>query len=571
MRPLLAITTICWLLLPALALDREAFVFTNYDLDVRIEPEQQRFAVRGKLTLRNGSGRPQKELALQVSSGLDWRSIRLDGKPVQFLSQPYVSDADYTGTLSEAIVSLPQEVAPKGVLKFDVGYEGTLPLDANRLVRMGVPEAQAKLTDWDQISPSFTAVRGAGHVVWYPMSSENGFLSEGNTLFDALGRWKTRQQGIELKAKFSFTKAGPHATPVVICSGATGNRVFYETNTQSSVDCSFTETAETSPTIVAGNYEKLGRERMDVLYLAGHKSAAQDFALSAEKAVAFITDWFSLPDKKAQFIELPDAADVPFENGTMLFTPLSKLDPKVAEIAAVHQFTHAALPSQRPWISEGLAHFAQALYLERQNGRRAALDFLATRRDAVLGAEKAVVDEHAPNAAADQSLINTYVEEFYRGKAAQVWWMLRDMVGEPTLRKTITAYRAAEDKAPSYIQRLIRAQTNRDLEWFFDDWVYRDRGLPDFHIESVYPRQTLQNSYLTTVTIENTGGAGAEVPVVLRFAGGEQTLRLEVHAKSKNSVRFNLPGMPTEVVVNDGSVPESDLTNNSFKVQGTDK
>jgi hypothetical protein len=31
-------------------------------------------------------------------------------------------------------------------------------------------------------------------------------------------------------------------------------------------------------------------------------------------------------------------------------------------------------------------------------------------------------------------------------------------------------------------------------------------------------------------------------------------------------MRVELPGSPTEVLVNDGSVPESDLTNNSFRI-----
>ena len=86
----------------------------NYNLDVRIEPEQQRLAVRGKITLRNDSASPQKNLTLQISSSLDWRSIQLEGKPVQFVSQPYTSDIDHTGALSEAIVTLPQASPAKG-------------------------------------------------------------------------------------------------------------------------------------------------------------------------------------------------------------------------------------------------------------------------------------------------------------------------------------------------------------------------------------------------------------------------------------------------------------------------
>jgi len=112
MKFLCALCVLCGL--QSFALDREAFTFTNYDLDVRVEPEQQRLAARGKLTLRNDSTIPQKNLSLQISSTLDWRSIQFEGKPVQFVSQVYTSDIDHTGALSEAIVTLPQAVPPKG-------------------------------------------------------------------------------------------------------------------------------------------------------------------------------------------------------------------------------------------------------------------------------------------------------------------------------------------------------------------------------------------------------------------------------------------------------------------------
>src|SRR5215471_15914522 len=111
----------------AFSLDREAFTITKYDLEVRIEPEQQRLGARGKITLRNDSAQAQKVVALQISSSLSWRSIRVDGKPVQFLSQPYESDIDHTGALSEAVVTLPAEVKPKDSVEIEIGYEGVIP------------------------------------------------------------------------------------------------------------------------------------------------------------------------------------------------------------------------------------------------------------------------------------------------------------------------------------------------------------------------------------------------------------------------------------------------------------
>jgi hypothetical protein len=42
--------------------------------------------------------------------------------------------------------------------------------------------------------------------------------------------------------------------------------------------------------------------------------------------------------------------------------------------------------------------------------------------------------------------------------------------------------------------------------------------------------------------------------------------RLEVRAHSKSVTRIELSGIPQEIDVNDGSVPESDMTNNVFKM-----
>jgi aminopeptidase N len=147
-----------------------------------------------------------------------------------------------------------------------------------------------------------------------------------------------------------------------------------------------------------------------------------------------------------------------------------------------------------------------------------------------------------------------------------VWWMLRDMIGDSALQKAIAAYRPEQDKEPSYMPRLIAAQTQRELEWFFDDWVYRDRGLPDFKVESAYSRKAMSNAFLLTVTVENLGSAGAEVPITVKSAGGAATKRLEVRAKSKATIRIETPGIPQQITVNDGSVPESDTTNNSAKI-----
>src|SRR5467141_2301917 len=184
---------LCASVVNAFSLDREAFTFTNYDLKIQIEPGQHRLGARGKITLRNDSQTPQKIAVLQISSSLDWRSIKAGDKALQFVSQPYTSDIDHTGALSEAIVTLPQAVAPKGTVELEIAYEGVIVLDATRLTRIGTPEAAANSSDWDQISAKFTAVRGGGYVAWYPVATDVANLSEGDSLFEVLGRWKAKE------------------------------------------------------------------------------------------------------------------------------------------------------------------------------------------------------------------------------------------------------------------------------------------------------------------------------------------------------------------------------------------
>ena len=573
MKLLRVLGVLCALLVPAAALDREAFTFTNYDLDVRVEPEQQRLAVRGKLTLRNDSGAPQKNLVLQISSSLDWRSIQLSGKPVQFVSQPYTSDIDHTGSLSEAIVTLPKEVPPKGSVDLEIGYEGVVPLDLTRLTRIGVPEEQARHSDWDQIGKTSSAVRGIGYVVWYPVATESASFSETNEVFETVGRWKAREAPARMQVKLCDVQAGPPFQTMVMNEplrfGVPGgmesgvqDKKYYACENHG-----FAPLGATVPAFALGLYAVDSPEAAHIYHFAEHKPVADDYALAIELSAPFVREWLGQASLRFRVVELADIGAGPFESGSILFTPMARGDSRMAQMSVVHQLAHATLQSSRPWIYEGVAHFLQAADLQRLSGRQAALDFMGLHRTALAEAEKALAQEKNPNTAADQSLVNTTREELYRSKAMFVWWMLRDIIGEAALKKVLADYSAEQDKEPSYLQHLIAAQTKQDLEWFFDDWVYRDRGLPDFKVDSVAQRPTVAGGAIVTVNISNLGNAGAEVPVTLRMEGGEASKRLLVRGESTATVRFEAAATPMEVVVNDGSVPESDGSNNVFKIE----
>ncbi len=559
---------LCASVINAFSLDREAFTFVRYDLNLRMEPGQQRLGVRGKIILRNDSQTPQKIAVLQISSSLNWRSITAAGKPLQFVVQPYTSDIDHTGALSEAIVTLPETVAPKGTIELEIGYEGVIVLDATRLTRIGAPETAARSTDWDQISAKFTAVRGVGYVAWYPIAAEAANLAEGNSVFEAVGRWKSRETASTMHLRVAVPSDDETEKPELLVN-ATTCPTAAEVKQEFVADCSYGSLGSAIPTLVMADYEVADRADVTVHYLHGHDVAAVTYADAAEKVTPLITGWFGAPHNKAQTADLEDADAAAFESGSLLLTPLNNADSKVSSLIAAHQLTHAAFSSPRHWINEGLAHFAQALYVERQNGRESALDYMATHRGAFSAAGN---EKNAPTnlpRSEDEvmrSLVNTSDEELYRSKAMCVWWMLRDMVGDQALKKALASYRPEQDKEPSYMQKLIQAQTQKNLEWFFDDWVYRDRGLPDFKVESAFVRKSMNDVYLLTVTVENLGRAGAEAPLTVKFPGGEVTRRVEVRGNGKGVIRVETTKAPEEIVVNDGSVPESDMTNNTFKI-----
>jgi hypothetical protein len=148
---------------------------------------------------------------------------------------------DHTGALSEAIVTLPQPIPPKGTVELEIGYEGVILLDATRLTRIGMPEDEAKSSDWDQIGSDFTGVRGAGYVVWYPVATEAADLSEGSSVFEVLGRWKAREATSIMHAQIKVFRDDGESQELVVNEPSC--KLMYERmgrSSQSSADCTYT-------------------------------------------------------------------------------------------------------------------------------------------------------------------------------------------------------------------------------------------------------------------------------------------------------------------------------------------
>jgi len=563
--PFTVFCVLCLLCGLGLAQEREAFTVTRWQLDVQMVPEDGALSSSGRLTLRNDSLVPQTEAILQISSTLRWQSAEVNGRPAPFQVKELPSDYDHTGAVQEATIKLPRPVAPKMTVDLDVSYSGTVPLDARRLTDQPtarIPLDVGEASDWDRISGEVTLLRGAGYVAWYPIALEPKSLSTPDEFFDHLSAWRERHAGSELSTDICVQAVMPAGFTIV--SSGRPRAVGSSSTRAKCAGFDFYLAGDQVPMIAAGLFGIAERKDATAYYL-GARPPALDMLASFEQAENRLSSWFT-PRRMSLIVQLPGPKIAAFESATLLATPFDTRDKLLLETNSARQIAHASFSSPRLWMDEGVAQFAQALLREQAGGRKSALEFMNTRMPVLLEVEgAAAAREESPGRG--EPLVYTRNDVMVRLKGMFVWWMLRDIVGDEALQRALAAYRPLDDKEPSYIQRLLEAESKKDLEWFFDDWVYRDRGLPEFRIAEVFARPTLQNTFTVVVTVENTAGAAAEVPVIVHTAAGDSVQNLRVPGHDKATARINVPAAPVGVTVNDGSVPEQDRSNNDAKIE----
>ncbi len=494
--------------------------------------------------------------------------------------------------MSEAIVTLEKPVPPGGSVAIDVQYGGKITAESTRLTRMGVPQDVALHSDWDQISEPFTAIRGLGYVVWYPVSIDAVSMSDGNAVSDAIALWKERHRSSEFYVTLGVTSPANSPKPCIASNVAKaggawavgggagnskppGNEPAQEQQEVSGITLETRGLLNITPAFAMySSCDELSRPAVEITFTPDHSLIAKDYAAAAEANETLLDAWLpQLSNRPLRLIELADLDANPYEDGATLFVPLRSAIQQNLQMLFLPTQVAARFPSPRPWIQDGLGVWMQAILTREHGGRDAALKFLDQYQSALAKAEELARSASPVDAKArrisdsDNTLLNTTDEVYLRVKGGFVFWMLHDMLGDTPMQQALAAYRPEADSDPTYLQKLLEAQSKHDVEWFFDDWVYRDRGLPDFHIATAFSRKLLtgaENEYEVTATIENLSAAGAEVPVVVESAHGRRSMRVLVRAHDKGYARVEIPELPTRVVVNDGSVPEGKTGNNVY-------
>jgi hypothetical protein len=545
--------------------ERQAVHFTAYDMDVHLESAQRHIAVRARMTVRNDGAAPLQHIPLQISSSLTWDRIRVDGHDVQFPTATLNSDADHTGQLHEAAVPLATPLEPGQSLQLDVTYSGEIAADASRLTSIGAPQSAAFRSDWDGIGVDFTGLRGFGDVVWYPVSSMPALLGNGAELFGEIGRQKLRLTGTIFSLRLTDEFPDGQAPTVAVINGRS---VPLNVANAGTADLPGIATASLSATTLGFQAPSLFvavrnlhavAANMNLWTLPADDSAAFSWKASNQEVTPFLASWLGgKPNTPITVLDLPDANDAPFEDGAFLATGVKPAAASQIDHILAHALTNAYVDSPEAWLSEGVADFMGTLWIERQDGRGKALDSLGSSRQAL-----ALVEPASPGLSAGEPLSQAYMPIYYRTKADYVLWMLRDLIGDQALANALQAYDAAQNAAvsagkplPSLENYLEHAAGSRNLAWFFAQWVNADDGLPDLSIDHVYPSAAAGGNWLVAVDVSNSGYAAAEVPLTVKSGVTSITRRVLIPAQGKIVQRVLIQGEPTQVQLNDGSVPE---------------
>jgi hypothetical protein len=562
--------------------DRQAVTFTSFDMDVHLRPEVHQIAIRALLTIRNDGKGPLAHIPLQLSSSINWERIRVQGKDIRFQVVTLNADSDHTGQLHEAAVPLDQPLAPGSSVQIDATYSGSVTPSAQRLIAIGAPEDVALHSDWDQIDTEFTGLRGFGNVVWYPVSAVPVILGDGARLFDQMGEHKLRLSGAQFRLHLTIEFPHGQAPSIALVNGHPVE-LHVTDSAGPGVDIPGVATAQLdetklgfeAPSLFVAIRKAHAGTNVTAWTLPENEVAVQSWTSAASTVTPFLQGWLGQrPRAELTLLDLPDSQDAPFESGALLATSLHEAPDEQLQGIMAHALTHAWMQSPRAWLSEGVAHFMGTLWIEKQQGREKALTALESGRQPL-----ALAEPQSPGESAGQPLALAISPVYFRTKATYVFWMLRDVAGDQTLSAALRAYDPAQDagqgsgksaKASPFENFLEQAGARSDLSWFFSDWIDADKGLPDLSIENAFPTPERAGNWLVAVNLANAGYASAEVPVTVRTDAATVTQRVRVPARGKAVQRILIQGKPTEVQVNDGTVPETQASVHITKIDNAD-
>lgn len=556
--------------------ERSAILITSTDLDLHLVPAESREEVRATLTLHNTSATPLVRIPLQISGSLRWQAVATATPagvaPIPFSQSPIATDADHTGYAQEAVLTPASPLAPAATLTITVFYAGPIPQSSARLAVLGTSATVAAQTDWDAILPTTdaasTALRGFGNVLWYPVVAPAALLGDTDKLPALIAHQRALNAASTIRLRLTVDYTGDPPDSAIFNGRLLPLARLPDEDTQVIASTRGIATADfpaapiglRAPSLFLTAQHAITSPGQLVTVVTPVPEAAEPYIAAAGSLASLLTSYLG-PTPSTPLLLL-DHPGQPFEDASFLAT---RLDPAgrraILAPALVRPLTQAFFPLSNPaWLAQGLPEFMSLLLTEQTAGREAALAQLA-HADILI----ALAEPVAP--APQQPLATASTDILLHLKSASVLWQLREILGDALFRQSLLAFRHSVALNPALaldqhaFQTSLERTTTQNLSWFFNDWVYRDPGLPDLNVVRVTPRpmpaRTGQSAgYLVAVDVANEGDATADVPVIVRSAFLTSTARLRIPPHSSASTRVLFESTPESVTVNDGSVPE---------------
>ncbi|MCC7364187.1 MAG: HEAT repeat domain-containing protein [Dehalococcoidia bacterium] len=196
------------------------------------------------------------------------------------------------------------------------------------------------------------------------------------------------------------------------------------------------------------------------------------------------------------------------------------------------------------WLNESFATYFEVLWYEHKLGADEMSQYVLETVDDYLGERyrRSIVNNvyHEP--------IDIFDRHLYE-KGAMVLHTLRGVLGDDGFFRSVQRYVREHQDRNVVTQDLvdaIEAETGRNLEWFFDQWVYRP-GHPEFKVSWSWD----DDAKLASVSVKQSQDTGKDVavfrvPVTIDFRTGRgkpQAFRVEVTEKEHTFV-FPLAAKP---------------------------
>ena len=194
--------------------------------------------------------------------------------------------------------------------------------------------------------------------------------------------------------------------------------------------------------------------------------------------------------------------------------------------------------------SEGLTTFmADYAYKERESADAAQAMRLGWLRDFA-----AVPAGEAKPLAAFRSRTHGAAAATGYGKAAMLFVMLRDEIGEEAFSRGIRAFwekRRFSAASWSDLQRAFEQAHGRSLETFFDQWLNR-AGAPDVTITSATAKAAAGKTRLTLAVKQSAPPYALKLPVEIAYADRSEMRRIDI-SRTNEAVMLELDAMPQGV------------------------